>query len=164
MESDKGAAASPRGCTHVACRGGHDTLRAAGARARLPTWRTGKAPAHQEPETPARRAPAWRAARELQRAHEAARTSCAGGVTVHYRPWPVEPGCRLEEQDRFQCIRVLDVSLGSSTLGSYRALRRAHEAALTSRAEEVMVQYGQWPLGPVVDVSDPPTVAPVWSA
>ncbi len=65
-------------------RGGHESLRAVATRASLPTWRTGPAPAHPEPETPAWKAPACRAAgrrREPMR-HRARRVQGAGHGTL----------------------------------------------------------------------------------
>ncbi len=59
-------------------------MQAEAAWASLPTWGTRQTLAHQEPETPAWGAPFWRATRELQRAHEAARMSRAKEVISGY--------------------------------------------------------------------------------
>ncbi len=82
--------------SHTSCAGrGHGTSRAVAHQIRLPTWGTGPAPAHPEPETPARRLQlgeqhgrrcgpmGWRA-RRMPR-----------GTVVHYGPRTSGPGYQL---------------------------------------------------------------------
>jgi hypothetical protein len=99
------------------CRGGRCTLRAAARRARLPTWRAGQAPAHPEPKTPAWKDPAWRATRAQLLAREAARTSRAEEVMIHYGQQAPGLDCQLGGQGRLLHIRSPRLPLGELQLG-----------------------------------------------
>ncbi len=82
--------------THTSCAGrGHSTSRAVAHRVQLPTWETGPAPAHPEPETPARRLQLGeRHGRRCGLMGRRARRVPRGAV-VHYGPRTFGPGCRL---------------------------------------------------------------------
>ena len=135
--------------------------------------------------------PAWRATWASLRAHGAARTSHAqgGGAVVHYGPRTSGPGCRLGRAEdavrqywlwlpgladrlggrgRLRRSQSSRRQLGSSSLGSCRTSRRAHEAShtscagrghSTSRAAAHRVQLLAWGTGPAPAHPEPETPA-----
>ena len=123
------------------------------------------------------------------RVREAARTSRARGAVVHYGPRTSGPGCRLgraedvvrqywlwlpgladrlEGRGQLRRSRSPRRQLESSSLGSCRTSRRAHEAShtscagrghSTSRAAAHRVQLPTWGTGPAPAHPEPKTLA-----
>ena len=82
--------------SRTSCGGrGHGTARAVAHLVQLPTWGTGPAPAHPEPETPARRLQLGEHMDVVAGPWGGVHVASPGGAVVHYGPRTSWPGCQL---------------------------------------------------------------------